>query len=115
MVAKKPRRKKPQRNPAPRKYRVRQYEILEWDVCTWTWNPVGRVLETSPKYALEEFMAAVPGYNRYALIVEEIGTAKPTKSYSLNDRGMMVGHKERPFVRPRPSEMIRLAPTSRKR
>ena len=76
MVAKKsPRRKPSQRNPTARKYRVRQYDVAEWNVRAQRWEPLGRVSATTPKYAIEEFMASRPGYSRLHLRAEEAGAS----------------------------------------
>lgn len=80
MVAKKsPRRKPSQRNPTARKYRVRQYDVAEWNVRAQRWEPLGRVSATTPKYAIEEFMASRPGYSRLHLRAEEIGATPRAK------------------------------------
>ena len=55
-----------------RQYRDRQYEVLEWNVRTQQWAPLGRATGTTPKYALEEFMASHPGYSPSHLRAEEI-------------------------------------------
>lgn len=91
MVAKKtPRRKPSQRNPSARKYRVRQYDVAEWNVRAQRWEPLGRVSATTPKYAIEEFMASRPGYSRLHLRAEEAGasTAKrrnPDRAITVAD------------------------------
>ena len=68
--------KSAQRNPSPRKYRTRQYDVLEWSARAQSWSPVGRVAATTPKYAIEEFMASVPGYSKPHLRAEEIAPSK---------------------------------------
>lgn len=84
-AAKAPARRKaaPKRNPAARKYRDRQYEVAEWNVRAQRWEPLGRVMATSPKYAIEEFMASRPGYSRLHLRAEEIKTA-PRRNPALS-------------------------------
>lgn len=80
MVARKsPRRKPDRRNPSARKYRDRQYEVSEWNVRAQRWEPLGRVTATTPKYAIEEFMASRPGYSRLHLRAEEIGATPRAK------------------------------------
>lgn len=76
-AARTPRAKRPARtrNPAARKYRTRSYEVSEWNVRAQRWEVLGRVSATSPKYAIEEFMASRPGYSRLHLRADEVQAA----------------------------------------